>query len=158
MAAICITMLICTVILGGFMIAAVDKLLSKKQGAQKPTIEMKSAEESLGIDSETYNKIVDECIYGDDKQNPTWREEDEHRINRLIAYFEDKESFTAEDDIVYANWLKSIKDRYIWKPSDEQMHYLSWIANIELGDSVVEQEVSKHLNELYKDLKKLREE
>lgn len=38
----------------------------EKQG-QQPTIEMKSAEESLGIDSNTYNKIVDECIYGDDK-------------------------------------------------------------------------------------------
>ena len=45
-------------------------------------------------------------------QNPTgWSEEDENRINRLIAYFEDKESFTAEDDIAYANWLKSLKDR-----------------------------------------------
>jgi hypothetical protein len=39
----------------------------EKQGEQKPTIEMKSAEESLGIDSETYNKIVDECIYGERK-------------------------------------------------------------------------------------------
>ena len=27
--------------------------------------EMKSAEESLGIDSDTYNKIIDECIFGD---------------------------------------------------------------------------------------------
>jgi len=40
-----------------------------------------------------------------------WSEEDKNRINRLIEYFEDKESFTAEDDVVYANWLKSIKDR-----------------------------------------------
>ena len=39
----------------------------EKQDEQKPTIEMKSAEESLGIDSETYNKIVDECIYGEQK-------------------------------------------------------------------------------------------
>lgn len=39
----------------------------EKQGEQKPTIEMKSAEESLGIDSDTYNKIVDECIYGGQK-------------------------------------------------------------------------------------------
>ncbi len=51
-----------------------------------------------------------------------WNEEDENRINHLIAYFEDKEGFTAEDDIAYANWLKSIKERCTWKPSDEQMH------------------------------------
>ena len=45
----------------------------EKQAEQKPIIEMKSAEESLGIDSETYNKIVDECIYGEQKS--TWSEE-----------------------------------------------------------------------------------
>ena len=48
------------------MLAWLEKI--EKQGEQKPIIEMKSAEESLGIDSETYNKIVDECIYGGDKQ------------------------------------------------------------------------------------------
>lgn len=45
------------------------------------------------------------------EQNLDWSEEDENRINRLIAYFEDKEGFTAEDDIAYANWLKSIKQK-----------------------------------------------
>lgn len=39
----------------------------EKQGKKKPTIEMKSAEESLGIDSNTYNEIVDECVYGEQK-------------------------------------------------------------------------------------------
>ena len=34
---------------------------------QKPTIEMKSAEESLGIDSETYNEIVNACIFDENK-------------------------------------------------------------------------------------------
>ena len=52
------------------------------------------------------------------EQKPTWSEEDENRINRLIAYFEDKESFTAEDDVVYADWLKALKERYTWKPSN----------------------------------------
>ena len=85
------------------------------------------------------------------EQKPSeWSEEDENRINRLIAYFEDKESFTAEDDIVYANWLKSLKERCAWKPSEEQMDALNsarWNApfNIEILDS------------LYNDLKKLTE-
>ena len=58
------------------------------------------------------------------------------------------------------DYLSSLKNKIQpqWKPSDEQMHYLSWIANIKLGESVVEQEVSKRLNELYEDLKKLRGE
>lgn len=51
-----------------------------KQGEQKPAIEMKSAEESLGIDSETYNKIVDECIYGDDKQKSTDKVEPKFKV------------------------------------------------------------------------------
>ena len=35
----------------------------EKQGEQK----IKTPEESLGIDYDTYNKIVDECIYGEQK-------------------------------------------------------------------------------------------
>ena len=34
---------------------------------QKPAFEMKTPEESLGIDSDTYNKIVDDCVYGEQK-------------------------------------------------------------------------------------------
>ena len=44
----------------------------EKQGEQKP-FEMKSAEESLGISSEEYNKIVDECIFGEQKQYPKFK-------------------------------------------------------------------------------------
>ena len=34
---------------------------------QKPVFEMKTTKESLGIDSDTYNKIVDKCVYGEQK-------------------------------------------------------------------------------------------
>lgn len=85
-----------------------------------------------------------------DRVQPTqeWGEEDKNRINRLIAYFEDKESFTAEDDIVYANWLKSLRPQKQWKPSDEQMERLKGTIN-----SLPHQEV---LYSLYQDLKKLK--
>jgi len=39
----------------------------EKQGEQKPVFEIKTPEESLGINSDTYNKIVDECIYCEQK-------------------------------------------------------------------------------------------
>ena len=50
-------------------ISTCDKWISwiEKQGKQKPAFEMKTPEESLGVDSDTYNKIVDECIYGEQK-------------------------------------------------------------------------------------------
>ena len=50
----------------------------EKKSEQK-LVEMKSAEESLGVDSDTYNKIVDECIFGEqkptDKVEPKFKEE-----------------------------------------------------------------------------------
>ena len=212
----------------------------EKQGEHKPTIEMITLEESLGIDSETYNKIVDECIYGEQK-HAEWRREDEQNLNACLGYIPDEylrrwltdiihvkydkhaelpkgedygidglyaaidilqktlgevdgyqsddgilthkcaisavkelskqqKSFwsegdedilntiinhfkidiecTDEDDIV--RWLKNLKERYIWKPSDEQMERLKGTIN-----SLPHQEV---LYSLYQDLKKLRGE
>ena len=46
---------------------AFNKIEDEKQGKQKPAIEMKTPEESLGINSDIYNEIVDECIYGKQK-------------------------------------------------------------------------------------------
>lgn len=84
------------------------------------------------------------------EQKPVeWSEEDENRVNRLIAYFEDKESFTAEDDIVYANWLKSLRPRSQWKPSDEQMDALRYVTNFDYGGH------KATLVSLYEQLKKL---
>ena len=87
-----------------------------------------------------------------------WSEDDENRVNRLIAYFEDKESFTAEDDVVYANWLKSLRPQSQWKPSDEQMGALrDAIVYVEGCNSNFKGSGSV-LEKLYNDLKKLREE
>ena len=84
------------------------------------------------------------------EQKPAWSEEDENRINRLIAYFEDKESFTAEDDIVYANWLKSLRPQKQWKPSEEQMATLEYYMHTLLAT-----EHKEVLFGLYNDLKQL---
>ena len=49
----------------------------EKQGEQKPIIEMKSPEESLGTSSKEYNEIVNECLYGEsnspDKVEPKFK-------------------------------------------------------------------------------------
>jgi hypothetical protein len=86
----------------------------EKQGEQKPTIEMKSAEESLGIDSETYNKIVDECICGEQKL--TWSEEDEERLSDAIFFVREYQIPTRNKRLLNAakeaeDWLKSLKQR-----------------------------------------------
>ena len=48
---------------------AMDIAVAKcfEQGEQKPVIKMKTPEESLGIDSETYNEIVNDCIFGENE-------------------------------------------------------------------------------------------
>jgi hypothetical protein len=65
----------------------------EKQGEQN-LAEMKSAEESLGIDSETYSKIVDECIYGEQKPADTscllsWTENEEKMLQHLEGIVKD---------------------------------------------------------------------
>ena len=167
---------------------------------QNPIVEMKTPEESLGIDSETYNKIVDECIYGEQKpadkiesrqeeltefekavkqvmeetiecgdihnlkadadmllrlvQKPAWSEEEEKMIQDIIndiaiaqeqVYCKSR----CEDEI---DWLNSLKERYTWRPSDEQLKAIKWIID---GDNPENWSIT--LENLYQQLKKLRE-
>ena len=93
----------------GGMIARLRCLKPKslEKQAQKSAIEMKSAEESLGIDSDTYNEIVDECIYGE--QKPAWSEEDKLVVEDIeeavINYWHGQ----SQEDLL--DWLKSLKQR-----------------------------------------------
>ena len=102
----------------------------EKQDEQKPIIEMKSAEESLGIDSDTYNEIVDECIYGEQKSQrmisaeakeamynkPAWSEEDENRLSDAVFFVREYQIPTRDNRLLNAakeaeEWLKSLKER-----------------------------------------------
>ena len=81
---------------------------------------IKTPEESLGIDSDTYNKIVDECIYGE--QKPDWSKEDEEIHRKCICAmrasacgFPEEEKFVEQVD----NWLKSIKYRVQVQPQNK---------------------------------------
>ena len=55
----------------------------EKQCEQK----IKTPEESLGIDSDTYNKIVDECIYGE--QKPIDKVEPNFKVGDWVVYCND---------------------------------------------------------------------
>lgn len=55
----------------------------EKQGEQK----IKTPEESMGIDSDTYNKIVDECIYGE--QKPIDKVEPKFKVGDWVVYCND---------------------------------------------------------------------
>ena len=54
---------------------------------------------------------------------------------------------------VSANWLKSLKDRYTWKPSDEQMEALANALSLAKNCG---EESAFDLRTLYEQLKKLK--
>ena len=101
-------------------------------------------ENTLGERHKEWLKTIKDRVLPQTKQE--WSEEDENRINRLIAYFEDK-------DIVYANWLKSLRPQNRWKPSESDILLLERIAN---GKSNP-QDFQASLYNLIEQLKKLRE-
>jgi hypothetical protein len=64
--------------------------------------------------------------------------------------FPEEEKFVEQVD----NWLKSLKERYTWKPSDVQMDAVKDALDY-LGENT--KIVRKHLMSLYGQLKKLKE-
>ena len=91
-------------------------------------------------------------------EHSAWSEEDEEHLNSIIsdikadmgAYPRSQEVIDIYNDEI--SFLKSLKDRYTWKPSDEQLDSLYDVLNPCDGFN---REV---LESLYQDLKKLREE
>ena len=90
------------------------------------------------------------------EQKPAWSEDDEEMLKSIIATCklaeQDRDSSPARHLFeMQDNWLKSLKDRYTWKPSDEQMKVLFKYAEQNNYDGSV-------LTSLYQDLKKLKVE
>lgn len=100
---------------------------------------------------------VEEFLYG--KQNPVWSKEDEKMIEFWNLYYDHKVGDMPNKDVVenleeFRDWLKALKERYTWKPSDEQLEALEH----SLGDYNIAVFVDRHkiLTSLYQDLKKLK--
>jgi len=91
------------------------------------------------------------------EQKPSWSREGEYIIERLFCLLDNEQDnypqlssdFQEIEEI--KNKLKSIKEKYTWKPSDEQMEILYKYAEQNNYEGA-------ELTSLYQDLKKLREE
>ena len=75
-----------------------------------------------------------------------WREEDSEYLDSIIESYKDLiADYKASHDVDYipydsntvvrtvtndVNFLKTLKDRYTWKPSDEQMSALNYVVNL----------------------------
>ena len=104
------------------------------------------AEESHGINSETYNEIVDECIYGE--QKPTWSKEDEVKINRIVDCLENLN--VADNDILLkdVDWLKFLRPQNRWKPTKQQLSELRCVISGCSFETSVLVELEKNLKKL----------
>lgn len=100
------------------------------------------------------------------EQKPAWSEGDENIIEGMIMDYRGEIEHLSDSIIdeqvkpVYQKRIELLKRlkslRPSWKPSEEQMYILNWVANILLNhDGIVEEEASKKLQSLYNDLKKL---
>lgn len=114
---------------------------------------------SDGIDiTETINwlKSLKSRILPQSKQE--WSKLDEIRLDEAIQMVESNGRWVRSDDGVklVADWLKSLKNRYIWRPSDKQIDALHDAA------VYVDKSMFPHpkgiLMKLYEQLKKLRDE
>ena len=128
----------------------------EKQGEQKPLNNQFTPEQANILD-----KHIDKFF----EQNPAWSEEDEKMIRALVSMcdvwatshqFYPKENKEME---ALKTWLKYLKERYTWKPSDEQIeafeHFVRSIG--ESGYASPYDNNTKLLYSLLSDLKKLKE-
>jgi hypothetical protein len=83
-----------------------------------------------------------------------WSEEDENILKDIITdvKFEGYNNDMQANSYKKINWLKSLKERYTWKPSDDQILSLTRASN-----SLVSKEDTVILRKLLNDLEKLTE-
>ena len=87
-------------------------------------------------------------------KSDAWSEKDEKMLNDAIGAVGAADYYTYDDKQEIENWLKHLKERYTWKPSDEQMEYLAKAITV-LGNECYDK-ISAILYELRTDLKKLK--
>ena len=92
------------------------------------------------------------------EQNPVWSEEDEKMLNDAIGAVGAADYYTYDDKQEIENWLKSLKERYTWKPSDDQIKVCKEVyADILSAKGFDLGTINSELNRMEEELKKLRE-
>jgi len=125
----------------------------EKQGEQKPT-----NEEMIEALRTEYEKGRADAIA---EMQVAWSEEDERICRAIVADIANDKSickFEISKSICdeQINWLKSLKNRITWKPSEQQMNAIK-IAIAYMTDECETPTAPKVLCELLEQLKKLTE-
>ena len=85
------------------------------------------------------------------EQNLTWSEEDEKMGKELIDFCikcsQGQTVVNSQNDFTrWTTWLKSLKDRYTWKPSDEQIEALKQAKTDAIGKPYYNALASLYIN------------
>jgi hypothetical protein len=84
-------------------------------------------------------------------QKSAWSEEDEGILDEIIDFLENGTVKLQHDLSLYASWLNSLKDRYAWRASWEQLDALEY----HLKHTNENSRLYKETKNLYDQLKKL---
>ncbi|MCR4774589.1 MAG: hypothetical protein K5854_09570 [Prevotella sp.] len=138
----------------GFHAEIEDNKVVIKKGEQKPTLG--EDETSIAINNPEAYKIgfADGEAHAKEEIATAWSAEDMSKVQRICKYLDEAKKYYADITEVREciDWLKSLKERYTWKPSDEQMTALRRMKAAIAGEG----EIYKPLNSLYEDLRKLK--
>ena len=91
------------------------------------------------------------------EQNPAWSEEDDRTLGYLLAVLEDGIPTDSGKMEKIVDWLKSLKKRYTWKPSDEQIKAIRLARSFVTDDFGDNPTLSEILIELEKQLNKIKD-
>ena len=104
------------------------------------------------------NSLKDRVQSKQDEQKSTWSEEDEKMLADaciMLDWYKGNNWWTAQ---YIKNWLKSLKQRYTWKPSDEQIKVCKEVyADLLSAKGFDVGTINSELNRLEEQLKKLKE-
>ena len=114
---------------------------------------------TLAKDTINWLKSLKDRVQPQSKQE--WSEEDESNFQMLIDVIKENKHHTTDyEHMTYyklLSWFKSLKERYVWKPSDEQIDALEhFVRNIgESGFASPYDDNTRLLYSLLEQLKKL---
>ena len=117
-----------------------DNVSEKEKKGILAWLEKQGEQKSIEVRTTGYWNVQDI------EQKPAeWSEEDEKMLNDILMCGE-HHCYLDAGNIA---WLKSLKDRYTWKPSEEQIDALHYVTNFDYGGH------KATLVSLYEQLKKL---
>jgi hypothetical protein len=104
----------------------------EKQDPKKHEEELEKAYKTA--DEVQYKRGYEDAVKDTEKrreQKLAWGEEDECYMSECIGAIATKDGWSFEEKRKTKHWLKALKDRYTWKPSDEQITVLELASKYE---------------------------